>query len=1034
MELIVRTAHGSADVAAELRGAEATLADLVQGVTGQAAPRVALVDGRVVDTATPIDECALLVGSVIDTDPSATAAEPGDEIELLQLTGPGAGATCRLGEGLYRIGPGRRISARELERAAVEEAALQLHVTGSSDSTASTASASHAVAVAPGDAGLDVLLAGSPLEGETPWSAGAVVVDNRAFVLGTHARHDGHGEVPGVLTADGRIVFNRAPIEPPPRRLVVDAIALADRGGAALWHHRLHGSESFRVPVGLCADGAEVVDVDLVENPVVAVVGDPVDVDAHVRALLIESVTSIGPADLDVVVATTSDQLGHWDWCKWLPHCRRGDEVAIYADDEEVAAWADELRHVGPDRHRRTMLVVTDDSLWALPGSPLRQVVIDGVDRVSVVVETATRLTAPARTSAILEHIAVQGTDPALDPLAPVRPPTVGSRLSLVSDHRGPVDLLAPFVEIETAQFLAHRLARFLDPDGVDVSTLRAAPAGTITELLGLVDADGDSVDAIAHRVSERWARSDDDPQLALGRGVGRNAATVALAAGEFGDRGSIVVLGPTVHEAATAVEPLLFSMAAAFPPEQLAIAVVDHRPAQEDPLSVLPHYAGSFSDVGHHAGEQLVAHLEAALIGQRSSGRRVVVVIRDVGSTQEFVPHLVDDLVRIAASTTGVHVVAISDHGSGRVDRAPTTSIDVAHSGTGLRARVHHQRSDRVLVYEPLPPTTAARSALALQPFVLGRPMTALERRLDQPPTTSDHPVEDPDVADLVAAIRAAAQSRPDQPMLVPSTLPRSVSIETLFDEFRGDAIPIGVTRGEDENLLEAVWWQPGRGGTLLLFGSPRSGIRAVHDTLLLGAVRRFSPADLRVSVIEGSRARRRSIERLEHADAVVDAHDPKAVGTVIAGIHRELTDRDGRGGADYDDPAVLLIITDLGELLVGLDDLDDTRAQLIEVVRDGATLGINVVASAMRVTEVGDVRRTFETVIVGGLSDGADYERLGIDDPLVVERDRGRCVEMPGHRQLQLAMSTVSLDEAIDAEFSGAGAEEAVHDGAAR
>src|SRR5688500_14431602 len=54
MDLVVRTPHGDADLTVVSCADDATLADLVEAVTGQAAPPLVHIDDRPIDSSTPL--------------------------------------------------------------------------------------------------------------------------------------------------------------------------------------------------------------------------------------------------------------------------------------------------------------------------------------------------------------------------------------------------------------------------------------------------------------------------------------------------------------------------------------------------------------------------------------------------------------------------------------------------------------------------------------------------------------------------------------------------------------------------------------------------------------------------------------------------------------------------------------------------------------------------------------------------------------------------------------------------------------------
>ena len=120
MDIVVRTPHGDADVSIITHERGTTLGDVIVAITGQAIPRLAVVDGRAVDATTPLDDVGLLLGSLVETEPALPTVTPDTAIDIVQIAGHGAGRVTRLVPGRYRIGPGRRTSAGELDLASLD--------------------------------------------------------------------------------------------------------------------------------------------------------------------------------------------------------------------------------------------------------------------------------------------------------------------------------------------------------------------------------------------------------------------------------------------------------------------------------------------------------------------------------------------------------------------------------------------------------------------------------------------------------------------------------------------------------------------------------------------------------------------------------------------------------------------------------------------------------------------------------------------------------------------------------------------------
>ena len=374
MDLVVRTPHGDADVTIVRHGPSCTLGDLIAAVSGQAVPRVARVDDRTIDCATPLDAAHLMIGSIVTTDPVVPVPRQPDDVELVQIAGPGAGRSRTLPLGRYRIGPGRRVSADELGFATVEEPALEITV--APDGVVSVGAAASA------DRRLSsVRLAGSPVRSNVVWNDGVLTIDNRAFVIDREPPSGPRRLRPP--DPDGTVPFSRPPLRSggPPRLPAIDAIRDATAARPTLWQRRPGRPGAFVIPIGIRegpAGDAEVVEIDLFTERAVAIAGGGAERTALARTILVEATTAHGPADLDVVIATTPDRLGEWDWAKWLPHLRGDDGPMVLVTRNDIAAWA----HRSAGRRtpsatptsaaHLTLLVVDDLTLWSRRESPLR--------------------------------------------------------------------------------------------------------------------------------------------------------------------------------------------------------------------------------------------------------------------------------------------------------------------------------------------------------------------------------------------------------------------------------------------------------------------------------------------------------------------------------------------------------------------------------------------------------------------------------------------------------------------------------------
>ena len=198
MDVVIRTPHGEAEITIARAGEATAIADIVERVTGSASPPIADVDGRAVLTTATIGSSGVVTGSVIDLGATTRVAPQDTVLELVQVAGWGAGARQALGPGTYRVGPGRRVNAADLDLAHVDKIAFELSI--DADGVALVTVEEHGVRID-----------GIGIEGSTKWSSGILDVAGRAFVLDRGVGVVNPSAPAAGAEPSGIVVFNRPP-------------------------------------------------------------------------------------------------------------------------------------------------------------------------------------------------------------------------------------------------------------------------------------------------------------------------------------------------------------------------------------------------------------------------------------------------------------------------------------------------------------------------------------------------------------------------------------------------------------------------------------------------------------------------------------------------------------------------------------------------------------------------------------------------------------------------------------------------------
>ena len=997
MDIVVRTPHGDADVSIVAHTPTTTLGDVLSVITGQAVPRLALIDGRTVDAATPLNDAGLVVGAVVDAEPRRPALTSDADAEVAQIAGPGAGRLTRLTPGRYRFGPGRRSSADELDLAPVEQAMFEIIV------TASDAGSSEVTVVAEGT---DVSLDGTPLTSPTPWRDRTLTVGSRAFRLTTPAHAASPRTLP-VPDRDGTVAFSRPPrrSSAPDRLPAIDALRDATHAAPTLWERRPDHPDAFVLPFGLRVDpsGPTVVNADLRSDRAIAITGSERVRSALARTLIIEAATLHGPADLGLVILTSPDRTATWDWAKWLPHLRPGDSPAIWSSVDDITQWVgtagpqDVRGTTPPPAGHITVVVIDDPSLWNRRDAPLRPILSTLPDDLRLIALCDDPTHAPSVCTTLITE-------------------TGDDLLQLHSLNRsGDVEGILPaLTEIAVAVRVARALAPLAD---VDLPTPEPA-APTLAErvdLAELIDLAG------PEEVLARWSSAVARPTAPVGR-ADHQRFDVSL-----GDDVTMIV-GSSMGDAFDVAATLVLAQCSDRSPNDLWVVPLGSASSpRANVLSQLPH-ATEPPDTGVGIeSERLLIRLRSVL-AQPNGPARVVLV---VDAERDGAPQSIEDPAMLAAlidgarAIEGLSMIVVGNHPVLSVPEVDTL-IDVERrDGAGSRtasrvATIVTADSGVGRPFTPLQPVPDRGGALEVRPAVIGRALTTLERRLEQQRTQAAN-VPNPDVTAAVAVLGAAAShlsSTADAPprVALPPPLPTHLDLDHLLDSTPGDGVPLGVADDPSRAGVRTHWWEPGT-GSLLLYGSRRSGIEQVLTTVLLGITDRFASEDVRLVVVEPSSTKRRAIGHLGRDVVVVAPDQADAVIEAFDAIAARIGSRAPGTAPTAERPRPVVLIADLVQLRrLHIDRNLLARIDEVLVAAAAPDSGIDVIAYVSELDGAGPFAVAATNRLIGASSNREELATLGVERAGDLDGVAGRCRSFPGGDLVQLAMADTSAEALLE------------------
>lgn len=1075
MNVVLRTSHGEAEISLGDSFRDATIAELVDHVTGEASPPVLFVDDRALPSTTKLNDCGLLEGSLIAT--SEPQNNPGDTaaVEFVQIAGRGAGASALLSPGRYEIGPGQRLSASELDSAPVDYPTFELLVDANSS-----------VSLCAREAGVRINGHVLATDVKTPWRSGVVDASGRVFELA----HPDQNHRAGVIrrrsadTGAGRTTFTR-PFRQPigndhglidnptlhaaesdrqrsAHPNIAGAAKLARDTDPRLWERRPGDIDAFHIPLGLAdaswtappaRDEESPVNTGPAMNglgplPVVPVVADlsserGIGIVGHTkftndlaRGLLIEAAVTHGPSDLNILVLTAPDRIHEWEWAKWLPHTRAGDvEPRLLFTEAGIAQWvaalgieSGELSHAPSSQNGLTLIVVDEAKWWRDRASPLRSLINETNLPLRFVMLARTTEDIPAVCSVLVQE---QPND-----LATVSWPADRHRM----DQTYPF-----FASIEVAAGVARHLAPLDDPDLGPPKESKVAPSPSLVDLLGI-----DEIDA--KTINQRWTNADCGLKFATPVGSS-NDGPIELDLTESGTNILIAGSGARIQ-----LRNLIVGLASRYSPADLNFVLFDTD--DEIPLggcSELPHTVETVATHDKYNLSRAIKFLRAE-VARRANNEcspRLMLVVDEINSAT-IRPELLPDLIAVLDqdSSSGVHLVIATEQTSAAIDEALTdvTAIrialpieetpvsSVAGADQAEQATLNHPSAASALLAtagQQLPFQTSplviashdVRGAVEdAAPFVIGRGLSAMEQRLRRtaPPHAETLPALDP-LRDAIS--EAAAQLPVSSPTsIVPAPLPENLSLRTFLDSHPGDGIPFAMHEAPGTPPQRPAWWSPIMGSGLLAYGADGTGKTSLLASLGLGIAERHAADDVHLYCIAASSSELTALALMPHTGVVLALDDIDGIVALMNLLDSELNRRvqlaDEMGGPQQvaaTEATTVLMLDDIGSLRASL-----TRANALghvwntieRLAGQGRDLGFCLLATARQPHDVPSrLAEHINAQLVMRLDERASYADLGLSEATGTQLAPGRARRVDDGSELQIVQPPDDITAALAA-----------------
>lgn len=565
-------------------------------------------------------------------------------------------------------------------------------------------------------------------------------------------------------------------------------------------------------------------------------------------------------------------------------------------------------------------------------------------------------------------------------------------------------------------------------------------------------------------QVRRHWSTSDVTTSTLLGVG-----ATGPIWVDLSIDGPHALVAGTTGAGKSELLQTLIASLAIGNSPQRLSFVLVDYKGgAAFAECARLPHTLGLVTDLDAHLTSRALRSLEAevkrrerllAAVGAADIARydaltpqqplaRLCIVIDEFRVLAEELPDFIDGLVRIAAvgRSLGIHLVLATQRPAGVVSGDMRANINLR---IALRVR---DTSDSQDVIESdaaasIPSTLPGRAILRTG----GGPTTLLQTAWTGAPLRgADDPIRiariDPKTGapiwpkdgrtdrgvcglSLMQESLSTAATTGGVPTLVspwlaplPSQLPQAVlqrrhqssgaMLSLTLRQQAAAGIAMGLVDLPDEQRQDVVGWHPSSDGHLSIVGGPRCGRTTAARTIIANAAQTWSATQLHIYVLDGS-SHLTDLEDLPQCGAVISRDELSRTLRLVdwlCGVIRARQSSAGEGPA----AARIVLVIDGWEIFQELSNertVGELEDRIGQILRDGAAVGVSVVATGGRALMSGRTAAFFSSTVVLRMTDPSELLMAGVrTSQIPADMPPGRGLLLPGGQEIQLATTDPS------------------------
>ncbi|PSL06779.1 S-DNA-T family DNA segregation ATPase FtsK/SpoIIIE [Haloactinopolyspora alba] len=438
----------------------------------------------------------------------------------------------------------------------------------------------------------------------------------------------------------------------------------------------------------------------------------------------------------------------------------------------------------------------------------------------------------------------------------------------------------------------------------------------------------------------------------------------------------------------------------------------------------------------------------------------RLMIVIDEFAALVAELPDFVKGLVDIArrGRSLGVHLILATQRPAGVVSSEikSNTNLRIALRVTdGNDSQDVIESKEASEISKSTPGRGYARlghsSLVAFQSArVGGRPsapdaVAAVDLRqlswesLGKPPDRTDDEEEEEDVSiptDLESVVTAINEASSDSGVVAPPPpwLPALDDVVTLDQVLADPAVqvqqrreirlPFGIVDVPKEQRRAVAEYDLSGGGHLSVVGAPRTGRSSVLRAFAGVVGRTMSPRDVHLYGVDCGNNALLSMVGLPHTGAVVSRDQPDRLSRLSTRIRAEIGRRqqvlaeqgysdlsEQRAGAEPDKrlPYILVLFDRWEGFVQSFENFDSGKLidQWMQILQEGAAVGVKVVLAADRTALVGRLSALLEDKMMLRMTDSTDFGNIGKQPKSVPEHmPPGRAFRAEGLLETQVAL----------------------------